>query len=297
MSIDTVKKNLGNKANDNTPTADPREIIKIEIENATKKFVEVLPKDFDVERFKRIAFEAIKANLQLLGCPNDSIIDAIFKAAQLGLEIGTSLNHCFILPIRNSKLEHDMASFRMASQGWLELIYRTGEITSLTCMEVYEEELKNFEFEYGTHKILRHKPLLQGAKGKVVLFYVHANLKNGDDKFIVMTQQQIIDRLPKDQETGKTKINTFWENYPIQMGRKTVLIEFCKYFRKSIELGDALSIDETFDAPIEDNETKNTQQNSLGYGERSTVAEPVNKNTENKQTSKQENKLDNGFFD
>jgi len=208
------------------------------IKKMESQIKKALPKHLDVERFTRIVLTEVRKNPELLNCEPTSFLAAMMTAAQLGLEPGSHLGHCYIIPYYNSKLQKTLAQFQMGYKGLIDLFYRSGMAVNLEAHEVCEND--EFEFEYGLHPKLYHKPALTN-RGKVIAYYAVAHLKDGGYSFLVMS----IDDVEKIRKRSKTPNKGPWVTDYDAMAKKTVIKQLLKYLPLSVEIQRKLSVDET----------------------------------------------------
>ncbi|ABR31319.1 recombinase RecT [Thermosipho melanesiensis] len=197
-----------------------------------------LPKHLNVERFTRIILTEVRKNPKLLDCDPMSFMAAMMTAAQLGLEPGSHLGQAYIIPYYNRKLGKTLAQFQLGYKGIIDLFYRSEQALNIDAHEVCEND--EFEFEYGLHPKLYHKPSLNG-RGKVIAYYAVAHLKDGGYSFMVMS----VDDIEKIRKRSKTPNEGPWITDYDAMAKKTVIKQLLKYMPLSVELQRKLSTDET----------------------------------------------------
>ncbi len=128
-------------------------------------------------------------------------------------------------------------------KGLIELVRRTGQVTSIVANEVYAND--QFEFEYGIDEKLCHKPTMGTDRGKLVCFYAYARFKDGGHAFTVMSVEQINqvrDKFSKSQKEGKHFGP--WKDHYESMAKKTVIKQMVKYMPISIEIQNNMAADE-----------------------------------------------------
>jgi recombination protein RecT len=201
-----------------------------------------LPQHVTPERLLRIALSEVRRNPRLAQCSAPSLLGAIFTCAQLGLEPGGALGHCFLIPYR------DECQFQIGYKGMIELARRSGQIQSLSARAVYEND--HFEYSYGLHEDLVHRPGT-GERGELTHAYAVAKLMDGGVQFEVMDRYELEDI--RDGSQGYqtaikyNKKDTPWISSFDEMCRKTVIRRMFKYLPVSIELVKAASLDERAD--------------------------------------------------
>ena len=201
-----------------------------------------LPQLVTPERLLRIALSEVRRNPRLAQCNAASLLGAIFTCAQLGLEPGGALGHCFLIPYR------DECQFQIGYKGMIDLARRSGQIQSLSARAVYEND--HFEFAYGLHEDLIHRPAV-GHKGEMTHAYAVAVLKDGGVQFEVMDRAELEEVRDGSQgyQTARkyNKSDTPWISSFEEMCRKTVIRRLFKYLPVSVEVARAANLDEHAD--------------------------------------------------
>ena len=211
------------------------------------QIAKALPSVITPERFTRIALTAVSSNPQLAKCTPMSFLGAMMQAAQLGLEPNTPLGQAYLIPYRNKgTLE---AQFQIGYKGLIDMAYRSGEITDISAHEVYENDV--FEYEFGLHPQLIHKPALKN-RGQVILYYAVFHTKSGGYGFEVMSVEDINEYKNKFSQSANSKYSPWTTNFDA-MAKKTVLKRVLKYAPIKTDFVRAVSTDETIKTNITEN--------------------------------------------
>ncbi len=198
------------------------------------QIAKALPSMISSERFQRVVLTAFNGNPQLQKCEPTSFLAAMMQSAQLGLEPNTPLGQAYLIPYKNK------VQFQIGYKGLLELAQRSGQIKMLYAHTVHEND--DFNIEYGLEQKLSHTPLLKGDRGETIGYYAVYHLKEGGYSFIYMTKDDVLNHA---KSKSKTFYNGPWQTDFDEMAKKTVLKKLLKYAPISIELGNALTSDET----------------------------------------------------
>lgn len=189
-----------------------------------------LPAGMSADRMARIALTVVRKTPQLASCSPESFAGALLTAAQLGLEFGAA-NEAYLVPHKRE------ATLIIGYQGLCKLFYQHPAARHLDAQAVHERDV--FEFEYGLHPRLVHRPTF-GERGPVIAYYAVASLASGASSFVVLTPEEVKDlRQGKVGPSGQIKDPQHW------MERKTVLRQLLKTMPKSAEMVRALAVDET----------------------------------------------------
>ncbi len=229
----------------------------------------MVPKHMTPERLMRVALAAISRTPKLAECTKESIIGAVTACAVMGLEPNL-IGHAYLVPFWNSKARTMEAQFVIGYKGCIELIRRTGEVSKVNAIDVYENDF--FYYEYGEHERLIHVPLemvetkaaidkefadmvryypryrngIPAERGKVVGYYSKFELKDGGWGFRAMTAQAAAEHAKRFSKS-KTKDGELfgpWSDHFDAMAKKTCIKEMVKYMPISIEIQEALAQDE-----------------------------------------------------
>jgi recombination protein RecT len=196
-----------------------------------------LPAHMTAERFTRIALTELSTTPKLMECTTASFLGSLMQAAQLGLEVGKSLGHSYLIPFNNSKKGITECQFMIGYKGMIDLARRSGQVISLSAHEVYEND--EFEYEYGLDEKLYHKPSLT-ERGEIKCFYAVAKLVGGGHQFEVMSVADI----NKIKARSKTASFGPWVTDYVEMAKKSVIRKLFKYLPVSVEMQRAVALDE-----------------------------------------------------
>lgn len=232
------------------------------LERYKGEIARALPKHMTADRMARIALTECRKTPALLRCKPESLFGAVIQAAQLGLEPGGALGHCYLIPFGQE------VQFIVGYRGMIDLARRSGQITSLEAHAVYEGD--EFECVFGLQSDLKHVPDWQNPNradpDKLKFVYAVAKLKDGGVQFEVMSRTEIT-AIRARSKAGKSGP---WVTDYVAMALKTVIRRLFKYLPVSIELSTAVALDERTEADIPQDNWENVIQ-----GESVEVDEPV----------------------
>ena len=208
-----------------------------------KKMALALPKFLTADRLARVVMNECHKTPALLNCNQGSFLGAILQCAQLGLEPGSALGHCYILPFGSGKAQDGRpnAQLIIGYRGMIDLARRSGQIVSLAAYIVHQED--EFDYQLGLQPNIVHKPAHQAKPGPVTFVYAVANLKGGGVQFEVMSRAEI----EAVRDTSKAGKNGPWVTHFDEMAKKTVIRRLFKYLPVSIEIARAVEVDERSD--------------------------------------------------
>lgn len=234
-----------------------------------------MPKHMTADRMMRIALTEVRKVPALGQCNIESFMGAIMQCAQLGLEPGSALGHAYLLPFGNGKAKDGKANCQLiiGYRGMIDLARRSGQIVSLTARTVHENDV--FKYEFGLEETMQHIPA-DGDRGKMTHVYAVAKLKGGGVQFDVMSRADV----DKVRATSKAGTNGPWVTHFEEMAKKTVIRRLFKYLPVSIEIQQAVTLDERAEAGIDqDNASVLTGDYSVVDDEPGNAEEHVNTET------------------
>lgn len=202
-----------------------------------------LPKSMTADRLTRIVMTECRKAPALLKCAPESFYGAVLQCAALGLEPGSALGHCYLLPFGNGKDKQGRpnAQLIIGYRGMIDLARRSGQIVSLSAYCVHEQD--TFNYKLGLDPDIEHIPASVADRGKVTHVYAVAKLKGGGVQFEVMSRAEI----EKVRTSSKAGNSGPWSSHWEEMAKKTVIRRLFKYLPVSIEAVRAVEIDEKTD--------------------------------------------------
>ena len=202
-----------------------------------------LPSHMTPERMTRIVMTECRKTPALLKCNVPSLLGAVMQAAQLGLEPGSALGHCYLLPFGNGKANDGLSNAQLiiGYRGMIDLARRSGQLVSIGAYCVHEGD--EFSWELGLHPDIKHVPGEDTESNPVTHVYAVANLKDGGVQFEVMTRKAIEIVRAQSKAGAKGPWVTHWE----EMAKKTAIRRLFKYLPVSIEVARAVEVDEKTD--------------------------------------------------
>lgn len=242
----------------------PIDTVRNALEKMKPQFMAALPKHITPDRMVRVAMTAIQNTPKLLECDQTSLISAVMRSAQLGLEPDGVLGQAYLIPYGNK------VQFIIGYKGLIDLARRSGDVTSIFAKEVREND--HFEYQFGLIDVLEHKPA-EGERGEITHFYAIAKFKSGGHHYDVMTVSEV--NAIRDASQGYQSAKKFnkladspWVKNYDEMGKKTVIRRISKYLPMSVqraaivddlvESGKNFTVDHMGDIVITQDETENS---------------------------------------
>lgn len=203
------------------------------INSMKNQIAAALPKHVSPDRLARIAMTAIRTNSKLALCSEASLLGAILQAAQLGLEPNTPLGECYLIPYGSE------CTFQLGYRGLLTIAFRSGQYRHVFAEQVYASD--KFKHTKGLNPTLEHEPVYP-QKGNPTFYYAAYQTINGGGHHVVWERDKVIEH-GKKYSKSYNKSDSPWQKNFDAMAKKTAIIDVLRYGPKSIELQQAMSMD------------------------------------------------------
>jgi len=191
------------------------------IEDKKDEIVQALSQNVDRDRFMRIVLSEFTNNPDLNKCKPETVLTSIIGSAQLGLEVGKTLGHAYLIPYKQD------CTLIIGYKGLLELALRDPSVTDIYAQVVYEND--RFEHQLGTDPKLVHIPAPLGEeRGAKIGAYAVCRKTDGTTHFEIMDKGEI-EKIKRKTQGGGTRGP--WKEYEDEMWRKTVIRRLVKYMR------------------------------------------------------------------
>lgn len=212
-------------------------------EKATSSLVAVTPesvkKYMTPQRITKIILAAASRNPRLLECSPASIYQACMTATQLGLECDGVMGGAYLVPYRNNKTGLTEAQFQIGYQGLMELARRSGQILSIEAEVVRVGD--KFSCRKGIAATIEHEPDWDAEEpGAFRCVYAIARFRDGGYQFVVLTRAEVNDI----RKSSKSSKFGPWVDHYEEMAKKSAIKRLCKLLPKSVELRDAVAVED-----------------------------------------------------
>lgn len=189
--------------------------------NFQKQMALAMPKSMTPDRLTRIVMTECRKTPALLKCAPESFYGAVLQCAALGLEPGSALGHCYLLPFGNGKDKQGRpnAQLIIGYRGMIDLARRSGQIVSLSAYCVHEQD--TFNYKLGLDPDIEHIPASVTDRGKVTHVYAVAKLKGGGVQFEVMSRAEI----EKVRASSKAGNSGPWSSHWDEMAKKGLALD------------------------------------------------------------------------
>lgn len=242
MSIDSIKKGLKAERSAGAPVGEAQlvEVPKFErlLTLWKDELSKALPKHLEknMDRFLRIALTEFRINPDLSMCDPRSVFAAVLTAAQMGWEIGGPMGLAYLVPFKGE------AQLIPGWKGYVDLVHRSGRGEVWTGA-VYEGD--SFEYVLGARPDLKHVPMGEDNPKLMTHTYSIGWIKDQSHPIVEVWPQLKLERHRDRYNKVGPKHYSFenWEMY----SRKVALLQCVKYLPASVELGQAMTLDYTYD--------------------------------------------------
>lgn len=231
-----------------TPVRDGSALV-VEKRNAIST---VLSRTADLTPEQFLTAAIAEANALPSGCREVTVAKAVFNAAALGLLLGASRGHAFLVPFKDKKATEksgqDVYDVQLVIgyMGFIALAYRTGFLQSLTTEVVLtDEECELWVDEFG--RKLRHKTPIgrriapDGSNVKAA--YCVYQTRTGGHGITVVTRDEI--------EASKNRYADPWKYHYAAMAKKTAVRRAAKEWAMTDSLAMAVKLDEQAEAGLD----------------------------------------------
>ena len=210
------------------------------------QFAAALPPQIPPEKFMRVVVTAVQSDPNLLAADQRSLFSATMKCAQDGLIPDGREAALTVFSKKNKQTGQyeKHVQYMPMMGGILKKIRNSGELGSISANVVYEKD--QFDYELGDEEKIYHKPHLGAARGKAIVAYAIARMKDGSIYREVMSVEEIeaIRAISRAKDDGP------WTQHWGEMAKKTVLRRLSKRLPMSTDLDSVISRDdELYDIP------------------------------------------------
>lgn len=207
-----------------------------------KAFENVLGKNSNA--YVTSLISVINGSTELQKCDRNTILGAAMKAATLQLPIDSNLGFAYIIGYNNRKTSKTEAQFQIGYKGFLQLALRSGQISKINAIPIYEGQLisqnpltETFVFDYT-------------KKSDTVIGYAgYLEFTNGFSKTTFWTKESVEKHAGKYSQTYKKGFGVWADNFEA-MALKTVIKSLLSKFAVlSVDIQKAVQFDQSVSTP------------------------------------------------
>jgi recombination protein RecT len=206
--------------------------------NNRDSLAEVMPSHVNAKAWCRLAVGALKRDPKLMeAAQNDTTAfwSAIMDAAQQGLTPGT--DEYYLVPRRRKRGEQPTIMGVTGYQGYIELMYRAGAVSSVTVEVVRERDL--FTYTPGRDQRPVHEIDWDAEeRGNLRLVYAFAEMRDGATSRVVVLNKAQIERIKAKSDSANSRDYAQyspWNTNPEAMWMKSAVRQLRKWVPTSAE--------------------------------------------------------------
>lgn len=245
------------------PPPVPDEVKRLEgmLNGMTKDFEAALPaaakaRVGDFLRMALIDVPRQRGLVELAKANPARILIALMDIARLGLFPGSKLGEAWVVPFAVGQGQDRRPDCQaiIGYQGFLKLARNSGLIESVQARAVYAGD--RFEIQFGLHEDIVHVPgadVDRSYAGNVLGCYTVCKFKGGGHHIEWMTADEIlaIARRSKTYDRRSDSWSGPWQTDWIEMAKKTVIRRAAKQWPKSVDMAEAVALDERNEIVVE----------------------------------------------
>lgn len=201
------------------------------------ELAKILPKHITPERMARAAITALMRVPALAECDQASFFQAMMLLSQYGLEPDGRNAH--LIPFRNNKKGIMECQLIVDYKGLVELIERTGNVSTIHADKVCEND--TFVFDRG--EVVQHLVDFRKPRGKAYAYYCVITKKDGSKKSEVMTREEV----EEIRKRSRASSSGPWVTDFDEMAKKTVFKRASKWVSISAEIRELMAKDDEHD--------------------------------------------------
>jgi len=192
---------------------------------------QAVPKHVTPERIIQLCTTVIARTPKIKDCELATTIGAVMQASILGLDVTPQFGQCFFIPRKNGKTGKIDCTFLVGYKGYLQLMRRSGEVSTVFAHAVRENDF--FEYELGLEPTLKHRPA-EASRGEMTHAYAVLKFKDGGYIFEVLNRAEVMKAKARSQ-AGSSKYSPWNTEDEESMWRKTAIRRLSNYAPLSAE--------------------------------------------------------------
>ncbi len=152
----------------------------------------------EIQKFKSNVL-AIANQYGLEKANTETIVSACYQAVLFNLPLEKNFGYCWVVPYKGQ------AQFQMGYKGYIQLAQRSQQYKKINVIDVRQNEIKKINYLKDEIKFKFISNPLERLNAKIVGYCAYFKLKNGFEKTLYWTNEQIEEHFLKYSETYKKK--------------------------------------------------------------------------------------------
>lgn len=198
------------------------------LDDAKKRIAAVLPPDVKPERFAQTVLSAYNRTPELQACSARSVVQALIKAAEIGLTPNSALGHAYLVPFNNKAKVNGKdvwskeAQLVIGYKGYIHLACRSGFFRAVDARTVKMSD--RFTLMFNPRPVFEHVPYFGADAGPTILVYAYGVTRDGEVVLEAMTREEV----EKVRAAAPSKESPAWRNWWEEMAKKTAVKRLLK---------------------------------------------------------------------
>lgn len=203
------------------------------LEQMRPQIASALPRHLSADRMLRIALTEFRKNPAIGKCEPRSVLGSIVVLAQLGLEPGV-MGQSFLIPYKGT------CTAVPGWQGYVDLVARSGRASVWTGAVYAGDE---FDYAYGDRPFITHRPSDNSDRDTLQYVYAIGRVKDSEWPIIEVWSKTKAEK-HRDRYNRVGNKHYSYKNFEMY-ARKVALLQVIKYMPKSVELQQAMDLENT----------------------------------------------------
>lgn len=153
-------------------------------------------------------------------CTTESLVYCALHATKLDLPLDSNFSYVYIVPYKG------IASLQIGYHGYVQFAIKSGFFKSINSLAVREGEIVSYDRITGDIELSQ-----QPTNGRIIGYIAYEKLKNGFEKYIYMTNEEIWSHaMTYSKMVQDNNQNSVWFTNPDAMYKKTVLLKLLRLY-------------------------------------------------------------------
>lgn len=188
----------------------------------------------------------VNSNEKLAACEPTSLFTAALTIVALDLPVNNNLGYAWIIPYKDNSTGLTHAQAQIGYKAFIQLAMRSQEFKTLNVTDVRDGEYQGINRLTGEIRFAWNDDELERAKLKVVGYVAYFQLKNGFEKTLYMSTEEIKTHAMRYSANFKKYNTGLWKDDFDAMAKKTVIkLLLSRFAPLSTDMQKAVEIDQS----------------------------------------------------